>query len=298
MKNKPHILVAHKKSRYEHYVLEEHNRRVEELVKVSDLSVDSLLHSHEVHNASLEAITACLDARGLSYDKLYRGDVEDMSGYDLIIPVGGDGTVLDLSHGIEETPVLAINSDPDVSVGYFTAGKADDFPELLEMTLAGSWQPQKLRRFCVRINQEIVGPPVLNDILLAHVNPAAVSHYLLRVGNHPMEEQKSSGIWVATPAGSTAAVRSAGGYVMPMGSETYQYLVREPYPPKTGGYRYLKGIQPFDEVFEVISKMREGRVFLDGPHLSFPFDIGDRVSIDPGAPRLNIYGVEEERRTA
>ncbi|MFU8804869.1 MAG: NAD(+)/NADH kinase [Bradymonadaceae bacterium] len=298
MKTHPHILVAHKKSRYEHYVLEDQDQSVEGLVEACHISVESLLISHETHIESVERITGTLNSHGLSYDTIYRGDVTTVEGYDLIISIGGDGTVLDLSHGIEETPILGINSDPDVSVGYFTAGTARDFPRLLDMTLKKTWQPQELRRFFVRINDEIVGPPVLNDALIAHLNPAAVSHYLLQVGNHPPEEQKSSGIWVATPAGSTAAIRSAGGHVMPIGSETYQYLVREPYPPKVGGYRFLKGIQPFDDVFEVVSKMREGRVFLDGPHLMFPFGIGDTVSIDPAAPLLRIYGVEEERRTA
>jgi NAD+ kinase len=298
MRASPHILVVHKKSRYEHFVLEEHDANVEALIASGHASVASLKASHQTHTSSVERVVKVLKNRNLTFDLLYRGEVVSTRGYDLVVAVGGDGTVLDLSHRIADTPILGINSDPEVSVGYFTAGTAEDFETLLQMTLEKSWHPLALRRFHVRINGALIGPPVLNDVLIAHANPAAVSHYLLRVGNHAPEEQKSSGIWVATPAGSTAAVRSAGGFVMPIGSLTYQYVVREPYPPKTGGYRFLKGIQPFDELFEVVSKMRDGRIFLDGPHLSFSFGIGDTVSLDPGAPELNIYGLEEERRTA
>ena len=44
---------------------------------------------------------------------------------------------------------------------------------------------------------------VINDVLIAHKNPAATSRYLLEL-NKTKEEQRSSGIWIATPMGSTA----------------------------------------------------------------------------------------------
>jgi NAD+ kinase len=292
------ILVAFKKSRYEQFVLEERDPNVEELIAARHLSVERLKTSHRAHRTSLDHLIARLDSRGLPFDLEYRGDVTDLSGYDLVIAVGGDGTVLDLSHRAGSTPLLSINSDPDSSVGYFSAGSASDIDRLLDRILMHGWEPAHLRRFHIRLDGHLMGPPVLNDILISHANPAAVSSYSLKVGSHPAEAQKSSGIWVSTPAGSTAAVRSAGGFVLPYGSENIQYVVREPYPPAEGGYRFLKGIHPFDEHFEVISRMREGMVFLDGPHLSFPFPLGCTLVLEPDAPDLAIYGLQEERRTA
>ncbi|MBA2663488.1 MAG: NAD(+)/NADH kinase [Bradymonadaceae bacterium] len=298
MNSSPKILVVYKKSRYEQYVIDEADPTVMRLIEKDHVSVHSLLASHKTHRESLESIIAQLNTLGLRYDCIYRGDVVDTSPYDLIVAVGGDGTVLDLSHRVNDAPMLAINSDPKVSVGYFTAGTAKDFARLLDDTLLGRWEPVALHRFAIKINGQRCGFPVLNDVLVTHANPAAVSHYLLKVGNHSFEEQKSSGIWIATPAGSTGAIRSAGGYVLPYNSDNLQYLVREPYPPKVGGYRFLKGIQPFSEPFEVISRMRDGRLFLDGPHSFYPFTIGDVVSVDPNAQPLQLYGIKEERRTA
>lgn len=294
----PHILITHKVSSYEQFVLEEEDRGVADLIAAGDISVRSLERSHRAHARSLETICEYLLKRGYTYEMRPRGEPGGTEEFDLVISVGGDGTALDISHRITNTPLLAINSDPDSSIGYFCAGTARDFPELLARTLEQTWQPFKLRRFRMRINGEICSVPALNDVLIAHHNPAAVSRYLLTINGNEPEEQKSSGIWISTPAGSTAAIRSAGGYVLPLDSQRLQYLVREPYPMAGRSYHFLKGIRPLGERFEVISKMAEGRIFIDGPHITHSFSIGDVVDIDAGAPPLLLYGLNERRRTA
>ena len=55
---------------------------------------------------------------------------------------------------------------------------------------------------------------VLNDILICHHNPGAMSRYYLTVGR-VREEQRSSGVWIATAAGSSGGLHSAGGKVLP-----------------------------------------------------------------------------------
>lgn len=292
----PHILVVYKKTRYEHYVVDDGDASVQELIDRDDESVASLMEAHRTHRANLQRVVDYLEAQGLSYESHFRGDVEATDDFDLVVTVGGDGTVLDISHRIDDVPVLAINSHPATSVGYFCAGEAGEFPELLERTLETDWQPFELSRFRVRINDEVLPFPVLNDVLIGHCNPAAVSRYLLRVGDGPAEEQRSSGIWVATPAGSTAAIRSAGGFVLPLESGFLEYLVREPYPLVDHPYHHAKGIHPIGDRFEVVSKMKGGRIYLDGPHISRDFSVGDTVSIEAGAPSLRIFGLVEQRR--
>jgi NAD+ kinase len=298
MNDNPHILITHKKSTYENFVLDKHDAAVAALIEAGDISVRSLQRSHRAHAESLDAICAHLDKLGIRFDKRERGDPRCTDDYDLVLSVGGDGTALDISHRIADTPLLAINSDPQSSIGYFCAGTAAEFPDLLERTLKQRWKPFELQRFRMRINGEISSVPVLNDVLITHSNPAAVSRYLLTINDNEPEEQKSSGIWISTPAGSTAAIRSAGGYVLPLDSRRLQYLVREPYPLPSKNYHFLKGIRPLGERFEVISKMAEGRIFVDGPHISHSFTIGDVVDIDADASPLLIYGLDERRRTA
>lgn len=295
MSSGPKILVAHKESRYEQYQ-ELDDDALQRLIDDHHISVGNLLESHERHNASLDDVVRTLDEIGCDFDVVRRADVTKVGDVDLVISVGGDGTVLDISHKLDDQPLLAINSDPVRSVGYFCAGEAGDTGHLLDQIFDDGWQPMSLMRFCLQMNGERTGYPILNDILIAHANPAAVTSYLLEVDGQEPEAQKSSGIWVSTPAGSTAAIRSAGGYVLPLESRDFQYLVREPCPPPSKSFRHVKGIRDVNEPFGVISRMREGRVYLDGPHRSLPFRVGDTVSLDGDAPPLRIFGLEGKHR--
>ena len=290
------ILVAHKKSRYEQLVLEEHDQSVERLIAQHDQSVAHLESSHRAHMESLEHVAEVIRARGLELCVAPRGEVQgEEDDYDLVITVGGDGTLLDVSHRLSATPVLGINSDPATSVGYFCAGPAERFADLLDKALQSELDETPLRRFRVTINGEPTTPPVLNEILICHANPAAVSSYLLGVDDH-QESQRSSGVWVATPAGSTAAIRSAGGLVMPLGSDALQFLVREPYLTRKRRSRLLKGLLPPGSRLEIVSKMQQGRLYVDGPHIAHPFQIGDRLTLEDDVAPLRVLGLEATRR--
>lgn len=291
----PRVLVAYKKSRLE-TAREFDAQAIEKLLRDNDPSVSSWQASHDRHQSSLEHVLATLDKHAVDFQTAHRADVETVEGFDLVVAVGGDGTILDLSHCIDDTPILGVNSDPHRSFGYFCASHSADFEADLARVFDESWTPFVLNRFYIEHNGVRTGYPILNDVLVAHANPAAVTKTLMRVSDSPPEAQKSSGVWISTAAGSTAAIRSAGGYVMPLDSTNIQYLVREPCPPSLGVYKHLKGIRGVDETFEITSRMREGRVYLDGPHLSIPFEIGDVVSIDGDAPGLKIYGVESKAR--
>jgi len=123
---------------------------------------------------------------------------------------------------------------------------------------------------------------VLNDILIAHQNPAAMSRYAIRV-NGTQEEQRSSGLWLSTAVGSTAAIKSAGGRVLPRESKAIQYLPRELYYGPGTTYRLTGGLVQLGRAIVLRSLMREGMVYADGEHLRVPFRYGDvlRVSRSP-----------------
>lgn len=288
------VLVAHKRTTFEHYS-NSADAALQAMIESGDIAVGALRTSHDAHYRSLEEVLRVLDTAGVDYESCYRGDVGAIA-HDLVISVGGDGTVLDLSHKLADEPILAINSDPSMSVGYFCAGDASEFGELFGRIQAGELTPISLFRFGVQIDGVRVGSPILNDILVAHENPAAVTSYVIAVGEADPEPQKSSGIWISTPAGSTAAIRSAGGYVLPLDSTRIQYLVREPCPPTVGLYRHVKGIRRMSEGFSVTSKMPNGRVYLDGPHLSAEFSVGRVLTLDAEVPPLRIFGIGHKIR--
>lgn len=291
--SEPDVLVAIKKSRWEHHV-----EGSGSAPSPSTPSLEDLRRAHEIHRSGVDAVLDHLEREGISFASGYRSEVDDPASFDLVVTVGGDGTVLDLSHRVRDVPILAVNSHPDSSVGYFCAGTADRFPDLLTRARDGRLSNFQLMRFRLEIDGAPTGPPVLNDVLIGHANPAAVSRYEIKVGDRPAEMQASSGIWLSTPAGSTAAIRSAGGYVLPLGCRCIQYLVREPYPIRDRPYRHRTGIHPVDENLEIRSRMQNGRIFVDGPHITNEFEFGRVLRLDADAPDLSVLGLETHRRAS
>ena len=138
-------------------------------------------------------------------------------GYSLVVTVGGDGTFFAASHHVKSTPVLAVNSDPRNSLGLFACCDRTSFRGPLLDALWGRLQTTRLNRLSVRINGVKVREFVINDILFAHRNAAAMSHYRFATGGR-REHQRSSGVWIADAGGSTAGIRAAGGVRMPIES--------------------------------------------------------------------------------
>jgi NAD+ kinase len=167
--------------------------------------------------------------------------------------------------------------------------------QCLEALLACMLHEVRLARLQVAINGKTLPYTALNDLLISHANPAAMTSYTLRI-DAVSEPQKSSGLWIATAAGSTAAIRAAGGRVMPLRSRKLQYLVREPYFGDGCRYRLLKGLVAPQTVFEVTSKTRRGRLFIDGPHLRVSLGLGDVLSVSTAAPPLRVLGLNSMRR--
>ncbi len=296
---RPRALIAHKTTQLELFESDSDREAIHLLERLSsdqDLGLRDLRESADSHRESLERVVETLDRRGWDLTIRHRAEVEDVSRFDIIVSLGGDGTVLDLSHRIKDnTPLLAINSDPVSSVGYFCACSADTLEETLDDMEAGRLRVFRLSRINLFLDGEELAAPVLNDLLIADENPAMTCKYVLGVGEH-REVQRSSGIWISTPAGSTAAVRSAGGFVLPLESRLLQYLVREPFPPMNGRYRLLRGVQHFEEELTVQSLMRTGRIYVDGPWASFPFQIGQTLRIVADATPLALVGINEALR--
>lgn len=193
--------------------------------------------------------------------------------------VGDEGPeTIEAARGVTRQAILGVNSDPDRSVGSFCRATAADFEQVLEQLLDGGVRTQPVHRLQLVMNGQPLRFSVLNDLLVAHRNPAAMSRYELGLDAEP-EEQRSSGLWIATAAGSTAAIKSAGGQVLLRDSQAIQYLPRELYRPAGVTYRLTGGVVPAGQAIVLRSLMREGMIFADGEHLRIPFRYGDQLEI-------------------
>jgi NAD+ kinase len=299
MTSPPRVLCIYKKSAYQIYVHERRHTRVEQLLSGRDPAVAGLHRAHREHErtvAEARRLLRALGARATFRRRSARGSITD---FDLIVTLGGDGTLLWASHAVGATcPVIAINSAPKDSVGYFCAADRASMGDALAAALSGRSRETKLARMRVEIDGEECSTRVLNDVLFCHLSPAATSRYALGFRGR-REEHKSSGVWIATPAGSAAAIRSAGGRLLPASSAQLQFVVREPYTVGKPRYRLLKGVWGEGEQLKIQSHMRTGRLYLDGPHVWKAVEIGSWLRFSRSHEPLSLLGfrAHEARRS-
>ena len=84
----------------------------------------ALRDSHAAHQAGLREVLAALAEAGIEVTARFRSDVRRRLRGDLVVTVGGDGTLLDAAGWVRDEPVLAVNSAPGYSVGVFTGADA------------------------------------------------------------------------------------------------------------------------------------------------------------------------------
>jgi len=288
-------LVVYKKSYYELYGYTERVGRFAALQGHRLAIIEAMRQSHTANQHTLVAVQHALSTLGIPYDCLYRGELSPVAGYDLVLSVGGDGTFLEVARYVRDLPLLGVNSDPERSTAAFCAARAETIRAYLEALQASQVREVRLARLQAAINKRLLPYYALNDVLIAHANPAAMTSYTLRIGADS-EPQRSSGLWIATAAGSTAAIRAAGGRIMPLRSRQLQYLVREPYSADRCPYRLRKGIVKPETPLEIMSKTRRGRLFMDGPHVRFSLGLGDVLTISTAAEPLRVLGLDTQRR--
>lgn len=270
MLHKPRkILLLYKLSTYEH---------LESGLLQPSPEIHRFRMAHHRHYEALVKIEKFLHQQGIRYLKLRRRQKVRYPDFDLIITVGGDGTFLEAAQHAQRQTVLGVNSDPRLSVGQFCAANAENFHKVFPSFFEGRSNVIALDRFDIRLDGQLLPVRGLNDILVCHANPAAMSHYLLQI-DRIKEEQRSSGIWIATAAGSTGAIHSAGGKVLGITRHQFQYLPRELYFG-WGRPRHLTGgtLQRQKKLI-VTSLMRDGVFFVDGAHQKSRLAFGQKLTV-------------------
>ena len=130
---------------------------------------------------------------------------------DLIIVFGGDGTLLNSARQYleYEIPILGVNMG---NVGFLTDIKTDNFEESLKEILNGSYKIEERNLVSAKYNDNhIYG---LNEVVIHSGAYAQLMRYRLNVNNKVVYEQRSDGLIIATPTGSTAYALSAGGPII------------------------------------------------------------------------------------
>lgn len=135
---------------------------------------------------------------------------------DLVIVVGGDGSMLNVAKQVasEGVPVIGINRG---NLGFLTDILPDEIETQLDEVLAGKFTVENRFLLDAILNgaeeNKALGS-ALNDVVLHPGKAAQMIEFELFVNGKFVYSQESDGLIVATPTGSTAYSLSAGGPIM------------------------------------------------------------------------------------
>lgn len=171
---------------------------------------------------------------------------------DLVIVVGGDGTMLGVARQLAEfaVPMIGINQG---RLGFMTDIPAERMIAVLTEMLNGnirSEQRSLLEGRVVRDGAVIFEAMAVNDVVVARGGGSGMIELRVEVDGHFMYNQRSDGLIVGTPTGSTAYALSAGG---PLLHPSLTGLVLVPIAPHALSNRPIVVPDSSEIVIEVIS---------------------------------------------
>jgi len=176
--------------------------------------------------AALEDIAQFLSAQGcevsIERETALHADMQghpalDAAGIgaqcDLALVVGGDGTMLGIARQLApfRVPLIGVNQG---RLGFMTDIPSDRMLPVLGDMLDGKLESEQrtlLEGTVVRDGHAISHGVAFNDVVVARGSGTGMIELRVNVDGHFMYNQRSDGLIVATPTGSTAYALSAGG---------------------------------------------------------------------------------------
>ncbi|MEK6300174.1 MAG: NAD(+)/NADH kinase [Acidobacteriota bacterium] len=218
-------------------------------------------------------------------------DVEIADSCDLLVVLGGDGTMISTVRLVSGrgVPVLGINLG---TLGYLTEFAVTDAIPALESVARGDFKVVErmiLDWKVLRDDTQVGGGLALNDVVVNKSALARIIEIDCSVGPDYVTTYRADGLIVATPTGSTAYNLSAGGPIIAPGAEVISIC---PICPHTLTNRPL--VLPYD--VEISLQLRTGseEVMLtsDG-QTGMPLVAGDRVEIVRSPKTFNTVSAKD-----
>src|SRR5262245_44734067 len=240
-------------------------------------------HVEPIFETATEALTPASAQRRV-LDKLPL-----VSEVDLVIVLGGDGTLLSMADCIGaanvDVPILGVNFG---SLGFLTEVTLPELYVSLDAAIAGRALVEErlmLRSTTVRNGAALPEHIALNDVVVTKAARSRMIELAVSVGDELVARVKADGLIVATPTGSTAYNLAAGG---PIVQPTIDAVVLTPIAPHMLTNRPIViPSGPPVRVQPMMGERDEVYVTFDGQD-GYQLKAGDEVRITCASRRLKL----------
>ena len=229
----------------------------------------------------------------------------DFIGRDLVVVLGGDGTLTSISHNIDEsTPVMGVNSHPvsldaNGSVGFYMDSTLKTFAEDFSAALRGEAIENDLPRLRAIIDStsgnRYTTDPAMNELLIANTHQYAPSKYHLRRGEKNTKQQSSGlifstwlgqGAWFAHSL-DTATLDEIRSEIVEGQEESHYFVLARDLNHGQRVDERWSWVDWTDEPTQILSDMHRGYVVPDGWD-EVHFNRGASITVDLNAPKLRL----------
>ncbi len=156
-------------------------------------------------------------AMNVPFDDVTPMNIEDIgTKATAAIVIGGDGTMLGIARQLSPytVPLIGINHG---RLGFITDIPLDQMLSVLEQMLEGKYVSETrflIQGEIIRNGEAIYHAVAFNDIVISRGGGSGMIDLKVQVDGHFMYQQRSDGLIISTPTGSTAYSLSAGGPMM------------------------------------------------------------------------------------
>ena len=242
--------------------------------------------SREIASDIERYLTSCGISSKSVFIESTEGTMEIQDKTDLIVALGGDGTVLyaaraAAAHGIT---VLPVNLG---TFGYITEIEKSEWKESIDAYLSGADNVSKrlmLKVSVYRNNEEVFFSRGLNEAVICSSGIAKVINLVLSMDKTFAGNFRSDGMIVATPTGSTGYSLAAGGPIL---DAEMRALIITPIAPFTLSNRPVVTGEK-EIVLEVQENQRTDIVLTVDGQVFFELKENDKIVVEMSSKRLRL----------
>jgi NAD+ kinase len=216
--------------------------------------------------------------------------VDPEAAADLVLALGGDGTVLGALRARlgTETPVFGFNFG---RMGFLTGAEGSELERVIPRVFAGEFKVVELATVAARLDGDL--EKGVNDVVVTSERVGRMIELRWEIGGEDLGDQQCDGMICATPAGSTAYNLSNGGPVMMWGIDAMAITFVAPHSLEARPVVVPRGYE-----LRVENVTREGdvAVLVDGrgrsqlaPGQSITVGLGDDKSLLAQLPEVSFF---------